>query len=207
MERRCPALDTIDNILVSKAEAILLFGGERFEVNVTLFAERDSAIYLSAVSSGFEIIRAKADRDSIRVIDRLNRVVYLMPLVKRFGYQHPVSYVDLENLVSVYHLCNDLKRSKETEDGRLLFEFDGEWTKKRILLSGRGPEMDKFEFIHTRTGEYLMGERTGEGMKIYSNFMVGEFEIDARKGEIAYNRATKVDMDVNPRRYTFIDLQ
>ena len=207
METRCPALDTIDNIMVSKAEAMLLFGGDRFEVTVTLFAEKDSALYLSAVSSGFEIIRARADRDSIRVIDRLNRVVYLMPLVKRFGYQHPVSYEDLENLVSVYHLCNDLMRSKETEDGQLLFEFDGEWTKKRIWLSGRGPEMEKFEFLHTRTGEYLMGERTGEGMKIYSNFMVGEFEIDAHQGEKTYNRTMKIDMDVNPRRYTFIDLQ
>ena len=207
LAERCPAVDTIENILISKSEAVLLFGGKRYDVTLTLFAKKDSAIYLSAVSSGFEIIRARADRDSIRIIDRLNRVVYLMPLFKRFGFQHPVSFSDLENLVSVYHLCDDLENATETGERNLLFEFDEQWIKKRIILSDRGPEMQKFEFLHARTGEYLMGERTGEGIVIYSNFIVGDFEIATGGGERTFNSDMEVDMKVNPRRYTFIDLQ
>jgi hypothetical protein len=52
-----------------------------------------------------------------------------------------------------------------------------------------------------------MGERIEGGYRIFSSLVVADFEIVARGGTISYNRDLEVKMDVNPRRYTFIDLQ
>jgi hypothetical protein len=207
LREKCIESDTIQNILISKTEAILTFQGDRYEVSLSLYSEKDSVIYLTAVSSGFEVLRASADKDIVMLIDRLNRVVYRMPLNKMFGYQHPVSFRDLENIVHGIYLCNDLEIARETGEGNILFEFDEPWIRKRILISDDEGRMEKFEFFHEKTGEYLMGESLQDGNRIYSNFVVGEFEIRAGKGEKSFNTALEVDMDVNPRRYTFIDLQ
>ena len=52
-----------------------------------------------------------------------------------------------------------------------------------------------------------MGERRDNGIKIYSNFMIGDIEISATGGERIYNRDVKIKMEVNPRRYTFTELR
>ena len=44
MRQVCIAQDTIRSILISKAEAILVFDNERYEVSVTLFSKKDSII-------------------------------------------------------------------------------------------------------------------------------------------------------------------
>jgi hypothetical protein len=207
LRERCMEADTIRNILISNSEAILNFQGDRYEVSLTLYSEKDSVIYLTAVSSGFEVLRASADRDGVMLIDRLNRVVYRMPLNTMFGYQRPVAFRDLENLVHEIYLCNDVDIASETGEGNILFEFDEQWIRKRIIISEDEGEMEKFEFFHEKTGEYLMGEKIEDGNRIYSNFVVGEFEIKAGKGKKSYNSELEVDMDVNPRRYTFIDVQ
>jgi len=207
MMERCSSFDTIRSMMIGKSEAILLFQGERYEVTLTLFSEKDSVIYLTAVSSGFEVLRARADKDTAIVIDRMNRVVYRMPFRKMFGYQHPVNFQDLENLVHGVYLCDNMDKATETGEGNILFEFDEQWIRKRVLISGERADIEKFEFFHDKTGEYLMGEKTDEGDRIYSNFVVGEFEIRAGRGERTFNSALEVNMDVNHRKYTFIDLQ
>jgi hypothetical protein len=52
-----------------------------------------------------------------------------------------------------------------------------------------------------------MGERRENSFKIFSNFMITEFEITASGGKRSYNRDIKIKMDVNPRRYTFTELR
>ena len=203
----CPASDTIESILVSKSEAMLTFDNERYEVTLTLYSKKDSIIYLSAVNSGFEILRASVEPDTIRVIDRLNKIVYRTPLYKRFGYQHPVDFNDLQNLLSSYFLCDDLEMGQNSQDGGIGFEFDRPNIKKRIKLDGSSLKFRTFEFYHHKTNEYVMGERTDEGVKIFSNFMISDFEIVASGGSLSYNRDVKVKMTVNPSRYDYIDLQ
>ena len=203
----CPSSDTIHSILVSKSEALLTFDNERYEVTLTLYSKKDSIIYLSAVNSGFEILRASVEPDTIRVIDRLNRIVYRTPLYKRFGYQHPVDFNDLQNLISSYFLCDDLELGKNSQSGGIGFEFDRTNIKKRIHLDGNSLKFKTFEFYHHKTNEYVMGERTPEGIKIFSNFMISDFEIFAQGGVLSYNREVKVKMSVNPSRYDYIDLQ
>ena len=206
-EQGCTALDTIDSFLLSKAAAIMTFDDERYEVTLTLYSKKDSILFLSAVNSGYEIIRASVDHDTIRVIDRLNKVIYRTPLHRQFGYQFPVNFYDLQRISCIYYLCEAV--GPPAEDERSIFElaFDQPHIKKRILLRKNEMQMDIFEFYQQQTGKYLMGERIEGGYKIYANLMIGYFEVEAKGGTLEYNRDLKVKMEVNPRRYTYIDLQ
>ena len=65
--------------------------------------------------------------------------------------------------------------------------------------------MDKFEFFHSETRKYFMGERSEEGFTIFSNFMVDEFKIISKGGTVTYNEAVEIKMDVNRRKYTFVN--
>lgn len=203
----CSSGDTIQSVLIKKAEAVLTYEDERYEVVLTLYSKRDSIIFLSAVNSGFEMLRACADRDSVVVIDRLNKIVYSSPLKKRFGYQYPVNFNDLQNLIDNRYLCNDLDKATDDHMNTIVFDFDVSNIKKRIILDRTGLDMNIFEFYHQKTNEYLMGERREGAFKIYSNFMITEFEITATGGERTYNREINVKMDVNPRKYTFKEIR
>ena len=207
MVMSCMGSDTIHSILINKVEAILTYENERYEVNVTLYSLRDSIIYLSAVNSGFEILRASVKHDSIRVIDRMNKIVYRAPLQRRFGYQYPVNFRDLQNLIAGFYLCDDLESGRDDQMNHLVFEFDEDYIKKRVLLGRTDLKMNLFEFYQQQTDRYLMGERQEEAFRIYSNFIIGDIEIVARGGERSLNRPVDVKMDVNPRRYSFTDLR
>ncbi len=207
MLQNCEAGDTIQNILIKKAEAVLRYDDERYEVNITLYSKRDSIIYLSAVNSGYEILRASVKHDSIKVIDRINKIVYSSPLERRFGYQYPVSFRDLQNLIANYYLCDDTMYAKDDQQNSIVYDFDENYIKKRIILNRMGLEMRIFEFYHQKTDRYLMGERLEDSFKIYSNFMITDVEIIASGGERSYNREVKVKMEVNPRKYSFTELR
>ena len=205
--QNCKGSDTIQNILIKKAEAILTYDSERYEVNVTLYSKRDSIIYLSAVNSGFEILRASVKQDSIKVIDRMNKIVYSSPLQRRFGYQYPVSFNDLQNLIARFYLCDELQLGRDDMDKSIVFDFDENYIKKRIIINRNNLDMSIFEFYHQKTDRYLMGENLGDSFKIYSNFMITDIEIIASGGERTINRDIKIKMKVNPRKYTFTELR
>jgi len=65
--------------------------------------------------------------------------------------------------------------------------------------------MDKFEFVNTETGKYFMGERSAEEFKVYSNFMFNSLEVVAKGGEVVYNHSIEIKMDVNRRKYSFMN--
>ena len=207
MQEQCMDNDSIESLIIRKAEAILSFDGERYEAEVTLYSKRDSIIYLSVVNGGFEILRASVKHDTIRVISRLNKIVYSSSLKRRFGYQYPVNFEDLQRLIATIYLCNDLDHSSDNRYSHVVFDFDEKHIKKRIALNREGLQMMLFEYYHQSTGKYFMGERLDEGFKIFSNFMISEFEIAAKGGECSYNETINIDMEVNPRRYTFTELR
>lgn len=205
--QNCIGSDTVQNILIKKAEAILTYDSERYEVSVTLYSKRDSIIYLSAVNSGFEILRASVKQDSIKVIDRMNKIVYSSPLQRRFGYQYPVSFNDLQNLIARFYLCDELQLGRDDMDKSIVFDFDESYIKKRIIINRNSLDMSIFEFYHQKTDRFLMGENLGDSFKIYSNFMITDIEIVASGGERTINRDIKIKMEVNPRKYTFTELR
>jgi hypothetical protein len=202
----CRPADTIHNVLISKAEALFITKEERYETQVTLYAVRDSLIYFSAVNSGFEILRGAVDKDTIRVIDRLNKIVYSTPVRKRFGYQHPVNFDDIQNLVSGYFICDDLHRGMEPDFFHIVFDFSESFVKKKIYYNRESLKMDKFEFYHTQTNKYLVGEREENGFRILTNMMITEFEIMTNGGEVSFNSHIPIKMDVNRKKYTFVSL-
>lgn len=203
----CMGSDTIHSFLISKAEAIITFDNERYEASITVYAKRDSILYLSAVNSGYEILRASVMKDSIKVINRLDKIVYTSPLQRRFGYQYPVNFSDLQNLIAPHLLCRETGAAHDDLLDHIVFDFDDTHVKKRIHLDRVGLQMKTFEFYHRITNKYLMGERQGDAIRIYSNFMITDFEILARGGTTTYNRDVKIKMEVNPRRYTFTELR
>jgi len=207
LEQRCETCDSINTILIKKAEAILLYDDERYEVNLTLYSKRDSIIYLSAVNSGYEILRASVKHDSIKLIDRINKIVYKAPLERKFGYQYPVNFSDLQNLIANCYLCDDLQFGSDDMQKNIAFDFDENYIKKRIILNRLDLEMTIFEFYHQKTDLYLMGERVDNSFKIYSNFMITDIEIIATGGERSFNKDVKVKMNVNPRKYSSTELR
>jgi len=207
LNMQCASLDTIQSILIKKAEALLMFDDERYEVVVTLYSMKDSIIYLSAVNSGYEIIRASVNKDSIKVINRLNKIVYRSPLKRQFGYQYPVDFTDLQNLISRYYLCDDLQFALDDQEEVLKFDWDDKYVKKRIHMDRKSFKLRLFEFYHQKTNRYIMGETVDEKLKVYSNFMITKFEIHAEGGTVSYNQSIPVKMDVNPRRYTYTELR
>jgi hypothetical protein len=207
LRQECLSMDSIQTLLIKKAEAILLFDNERYEVTVTLYSKRDSIIYLSAVNSGYEIIRASVDRDSIKVIDRLNKIVYRTALKRKFGYQFPVSFNDLQNLLGRFYLCDDLEVAVDDMVDEVKFEMDENYIRKRIHMDRNNLKLNMFEFNHQKTDQYLMGERSGDKLKVYSNFMISKFEMEAKGGTVLYNQEVAVKMKVNPRKYTFTELR
>jgi len=207
LSKQCIDVDTIQSILIKKAEALLMFDNERYEVSVSLYSKKDSIIYISAVNSGYEILRATVDQDSIKVINRLNRIVYRSPLQRKFGYQYPVNFRDLQNLISTYYLCDDMGKANDDRLNHVTFEFDENYVKKRIIYDRNTLKMSKFEFFHQKTDRYIMGESLNHVLKIYSNFMITEFEIQAEGGTLVYNQDVEIKMDVNPRKYTFTELR
>ena len=66
--------------------------------------------------------------------------------------------------------------------------------------------MEKFEFYHTQTNKFLMGERMDAGFKIMSNLVQATYEVMASGGEIAYNRRISVNLEVNKKRYSEVDI-
>ncbi|MFO7670609.1 MAG: DUF4292 domain-containing protein [Bacteroidales bacterium] len=202
---QCVVFDTIQSILISKAETLLMSNDERYESLVTIYSIRDSLIYMSAVNNGFEILRAVVNKDSIMVIDRINKVVYCSLVEKRLGYQNPVNFKDIQNLVSRYYLCDEIENAREIDFSQMGFQFNESQITKSILLNRETLLMDRFEFVHGETKKYFRGERSEEGFKIYSNFMVQEFEVLARGGVVSYNQSIDVKMEMNRKKYSFVN--
>jgi len=108
LRKICSTSDTVSSVLIKKAETLFISSGERYEALISIYAIKDSLVYVSAVNSGFEILRAAVDRDTIRVIDRINKIVYISPVKKRFGHQNPMNFKDIQSLVSRYYLCDNM---------------------------------------------------------------------------------------------------
>lgn len=201
----CLGQDTVRSVVIRKAETLFITSDQRYEGLVTIYAVKDSLIYLSAVNSGFEILRAAVTTDTIRVIDRINKVVYSSAVKKKLGHQNPINFYDIQNLVSRYYLCDNIDDASELNFFDIGFYFNEPGIKKSILFDREGLNMHKFEFVNTETGKYFMGERGTDDFKIYSNFMINDFEIVAKGGEVSYNQIVEVKMEVNRRKYTFLN--
>jgi hypothetical protein len=204
--QNCVPADTVETILITKANALITADEERYEAQLTVYVVKDSMIYLSAQNKGFEILRGAILQDSIRIIDRMNRIVYRSPIKKKYGFSHPVVFEDVQKLLSPYFLCGELEKAVEADFSHILFNYDEPFIKKEIYYDRESLKMEKFEFYHAKTNKYLMGEREENGFKIMTNLVQSAFEIVASGGDIVYNRRISVKLEVNKKRYSEVDI-
>jgi hypothetical protein len=193
-----------ESLYINKVKATVTLDGETYDAKVSLYYIPDSVIFLTAANSGFEIIRAAITSDSTIFINRIDKVVYIYR-ERDLGYQAPVEFKDLEFLMNQGMVCKEMKALTETKDG-IQLDFSGDYINKKIRYSPNDLKFNKFEFFHTKTSEYIVGEMTSsDTLSVFSNYIFEDIEIKATGGEIEYNREISVNISFNKNKYTILD--
>lgn len=204
----CGRRDSVESVTISRVNALIHIQEERYEARLILYHRFDSIIFVSAVSGGFEVLRGTADRDSIRVIDRINKIVYVSSIHRNLGYELPVTFKDLECMTNLYGCCGLIEHSGEFKGQDIIFDLSGDFMNKKIYLDRESFGLSGFEFINTRSNEYFTGKKEADGgFRIFSNFIIDAFELEVEGGERVYNRKMAVNMEFNRKRYDVIKIQ
>lgn len=199
----CAEQFSFQSIYMNKIKATLHLDGERYDARISLYYIPDSIIFLTAANTGFEILRAAVTSDSIILINRIDKLVYVYK-EKELGYAPPVRFEDLEYLLNRSKMCNGLNR-KEKEKRDLTLDFSSQDIKKQISYSGKALKINGFEFFHKKTGEYIVGEANSDTLSVFSNYIVKDVEIEAVAGELTMDKEMQVDLSFNRNKYTILE--
>ena len=192
------------SLFINKVKATVTLDGEEYDAKVSLYYIPDSVIFLTAANTGFEIIRAAITADSTVFINRIDKVVYIYR-ESDLGYKAPVDFRDLEFLMNQGMVCEEMNALIETKDG-IQLDFSGDYINKKITYSPNNLKINKFEFFHTKTSEYIVGEITdSDTLSVFSNYIFDDVEIKATGGEIEFNREISVNISFNKNKYTILD--
>ncbi len=198
--------DSVYSILHKNATAIVDFSGDRYELDMSLYAEKDSFVFISASARGIEAFRAMLTRDTVFVVDRINRIVYQMLLNKRFGYKLPVNFRNLQWLVSPLLDCENFRISPFEQDSSFYWvETDHELVKE-LSFSSTSFTLSAFYFTNRKSSLFLRGNRDKDRLHVKSNLMFDGLEFSVWGGERFYNVKREINLNVNPRKYDFIEL-
>lgn len=200
----CRKTDPYQSLYIEKIKATIDLDGEIYDAKINLFYIPDSIIFLSAVNTGFEIVRVAITADSTILINRIDKVVYIYKN-SQFGYKPPVDFKELEYLLDKERICKELIKSGSDEDGRVL-DFSVQDIDKRITYKSNSLKISKFEFFHKKTNEYIVGEILhGDSLLILSNYLIENVEIMAVGGNIVYNKDLSINLSFNKNKYTIIN--
>jgi hypothetical protein len=205
---RCDGADSVRSVLVKKISTVFHADGERYEAMVTVYALRDSVVYMAAASSGFEIMRAALFKDSTMVIDRINKVLYKTSIENPLGYRLPVGFDDILNVVSHHFLCDDLHLGRKEGFDTFEFLFDEPGMVKRIRFDRETLSLEQFEFTNRESGRFIKGQREAGKFTVSSNFMIDHFIVEVLPGreEVYHNRDIAIRMQVSSRKYSTVYL-
>lgn len=196
----CDSLPTFKSQYISKTNATVYLGEDQYNARVSLFYIPDSVFYMSAVNSGFEIVRIGVLQDSIVYINRLDKVVY----IKKFddlASPSPILFKDLEYLLNRQLVCHEAEK-KQIDSSTFLVDRSVKNIAREIYYRVDDLTPIKFEFFQKKTGEYIVGELTTDNIfVIYSNYIVKNLKIEAWGGMIEYNRTMNIDLGVNNNKY------
>lgn len=196
----CDSLKTFNSQHIRNINAAIYLGEEQYNARVSLYYIPDSLFFMSAVNSGFEIVRIGILPDSIVYINRLDKAVY----VKNFdGFTppSPLLFKDLEFLLNPHLVCDENDKI-QIGDGTILVDRSVKDIAREIFYRVDDLTPIKFEFFQKKTGEYVVGEFTSDGIfVVYSNYIVKDLKIEARGGRIEYNRFINFDLHVNRKKY------
>jgi len=197
----CDTVTRKSSVFIKNVDAKIRYESKNYNSKVSLYYLVDSMIVISAANAGFEIIRAGIYKDSIVIINRIDKLVYRF-FEKNDRYSLPLNYDDFILIINKFELCNEVKGF----DNELIDLSIKDITKKLVLNSTRD-SINNLEFFHKKTGEYIIGERveTNE-MLIYANYVMGNFEIKVSGGKVTYNEILDYNANYNASKYTIIDL-
>jgi len=200
----CEKIEPFQSIYIDKIKASIDLDGENYDAKISLFYIPDSIIFLSAVNTGFEIVRAAITPDSSIIINRIDKLVYIYkddPL----GYKPPVEFEELEYLLNKMKVCEGFnKYTADFDKGRI--DFSVQDIKKSISFDANSLEISKFEFFHKKTGEYIVGEFVNsDTLSILSNYMMENVEIVAIGGTVTHDKVLNINLSFNKNKYTILN--
>lgn len=196
----CDSLKKVDSQYISKVSTNFFFGENQYNARVSLYYIPDSVFYISAVNSGFEIVRIGVLQDSIVYINRVDKVVYIKKM-NDLTPPAPIIFEDLEYLLNRKLVCDEGGKIL-MGDSTVLIDRSVKDIAREIYYTADGFRIRKFEFFQKKTGEYIVGEHTRDStFVIYSNYIVKNLKIEAWGGEVEYNRDINVDLGVNKKKY------
>lgn len=199
----CTSYEPFSSLYINKIRATLRLDNENFDARISIYYIPDSVIYLSAANTGFEIVRAAITPDSLIFINRIDRIVYTRKEAE-LGYKAPVAFEDLEQLLNKRLICNKLESL--VKDGEyVLLDISAPNISKKLFFDPKLLKMNKFEFFHKKTGEYIVGETNkGDSVFVYSNYLFDDVEIVATGGALTYNEDIHIDLSFNKNKYLLI---
>jgi hypothetical protein len=165
----------------------------------------DSILFVSAVNSGFEIVRIAMMPDSTVYINRIDKLVMVLR-EENSGNKPPINFFDLEYMMNKIKLCGG-KQDIKPVDNYYVIDRSLKDIGKKIYFSSTDMKVQKFEFFNKKSGEYIVGEclPTG-GFTIYSNYLVEDLTIKANGGILKYNENHDINMGFNKRKYEIVNL-
>ena len=202
-ETYCDSLKIYKSLYINKISANILLGEESYDARLSMFYVPDSLFFVSAVNSGFEIVRIAVTKDSIIYINRLEKVVFIYK-VNKLAPPPPMNFEDLEILVNKSKLCN-LDEKEFTSNTELKIDRSEQNIAKEIIFSKFGLSLQKFEFFQKKTAEYVVGERRGKKeFVIYSNYLIDDLIIKTSGGVLEYDKEMNIDLSVNRKKYDIV---
>ncbi len=199
----CSDAEVYKTLYINKIDAKVSLNDDSYDAKLVLYYVPDSIIFLSASNAGFEIVRIGVFQDSTVLINRIDKMVFILKN-DSMGNPPPVNFNDLEFLLDKNIRCRK-KEGAVRKDDLLVYDFSVQDIAKYARVNRVNQDLHNFEFFQKKTGEYLVGEFAADGeIVLYSNFIVDNITIKARGGNLTLNKILEIDLKVNKAKYDFI---
>jgi hypothetical protein len=203
VETYCDSLKFYKSLYINKINAEITIGGDNFDARVSIYYVPDSIFFVSAVNSGFEIVRVGIMRDSTVYINRLDKMVFIYKN-DELGAPPPIDFIDFELLINKGVFCSTNSR-EQTSIGPYIVDISSQDITKKVFFSDADFTVKKFEFFQKKTSEYIVGERIGpDEFVIYSNYIVDDLMLKTSGGMVEYNKEMNINLGVNRNKYETI---
>lgn len=199
----CDTITNFKSLSIKNIEAKIELEEEKYDAKVSVYYVPDSILFLSAVNTGFEIVRIGITKDSTVYINRIDKIVVIIK-ERENGYGTPLNFNDIQLLINKLKLCQKATNFVKTDEGVLLDRSIQDIAKK-IYLNSEVFALEKFEFFHKKTGEYVVGEKLAKNeFLVYANFIVDDLTISTTGGDLERNKMQDVNLNFNTRKYSVL---
>lgn len=206
IDQFCETQESYKSLKISKIQSSFLIDDERYDAKLSIYYIPDSIVYFTAVNSGFEILRGAIFPDSLYLINRLEKIVYIDRYTS-VNQDETISFNDIELLLNKTYLCAD-KHNLEMKDDSYIWDKSTQNVTRKINWNNNFSKIDSFQFFNKKTGEYVLGELVKNGsINIYSDYIIGPMEVTAYKGFIEYDIQLSIKLSVNRAKYSYFYLQ